>query len=422
MPYKVYQSQEDGARRWCVHKEMPDGTAGERMACHDSEAKADAQIAALYANEAPTESEKPRMTKTRYFAELINLTEAALDAEGRKARVTLIAPGWSSNGRYYSRETLKAAAGLFEGVRAYRDHPGKQDGANRPERSIADLVGVYENVKVADTGAIQADFIVEDEATWNKLAFAAAHPNYLGVSINALGVTASGEAEGRKGVIVEAIEKANSVDVVTTPAAGGRIERLLMADDDSYTRDLLAAMPLVELKDTLREARPDLLDSYRKEWKVARDSEAVKSARAEGDAHKAKLAEAKGQLKAAQEKLAEVEAKFAAASKESAVDKLLSGAAHLPDKWRADLRSQLLEADPKEWAAIVEREIEKAKALASKVTAPIRGAGAIVNRPMQLASRPKVNPVAESLGVDPELARAKTFTEFMKLKEQKEGN
>jgi len=47
MPYiKV----KDGERT-CVHKKNPDGTAGERMACHDTDAEADRQMAALRANE-----------------------------------------------------------------------------------------------------------------------------------------------------------------------------------------------------------------------------------------------------------------------------------------------------------------------------------------------------------------------------------
>ncbi len=35
----------------CVHKKMEDGSAGEKMGCHDSEAEADAQIAAIMAQE-----------------------------------------------------------------------------------------------------------------------------------------------------------------------------------------------------------------------------------------------------------------------------------------------------------------------------------------------------------------------------------
>src|SRR5689334_10766086 len=48
--------------------------------------------------------------------------------------VTLIAPGWSSNGRYYSKEVLKASISRFEGAQAYADHPTKSERQSRPER------------------------------------------------------------------------------------------------------------------------------------------------------------------------------------------------------------------------------------------------------------------------------------------------
>lgn len=48
MPYKV---QKDGDQ-YCVHKENADGSIGERVACHDTESKAESQVRALYASEA----------------------------------------------------------------------------------------------------------------------------------------------------------------------------------------------------------------------------------------------------------------------------------------------------------------------------------------------------------------------------------
>lgn len=47
MPWKI--AKEDN--QWCVHKETADGGLGETVACHESEAKAQAQLRALYANE-----------------------------------------------------------------------------------------------------------------------------------------------------------------------------------------------------------------------------------------------------------------------------------------------------------------------------------------------------------------------------------
>lgn len=48
MPYTIIR---DG-REFCVHKLEPDGSTGERIACHDSRKRAAAQIAAISASEA----------------------------------------------------------------------------------------------------------------------------------------------------------------------------------------------------------------------------------------------------------------------------------------------------------------------------------------------------------------------------------
>lgn len=47
MPWKIVKSENE----YCVHKENADGSAGEVVACHESEEKAQAQLRALYANE-----------------------------------------------------------------------------------------------------------------------------------------------------------------------------------------------------------------------------------------------------------------------------------------------------------------------------------------------------------------------------------
>ncbi|KKL50706.1 hypothetical protein LCGC14_2302790, partial [marine sediment metagenome] len=215
--------------------------------------------------------------KTTFFSEAIDLSEAEFSEDGSRVRVTLIQPGWSKNKRYYSADVLKAAAPLFEGTKAYVDHPTKLDAKQRPERSVRDLAGFYESVKVEDDGRITANLFLEDDAMKAKVKTAVEqNPNYVGLSINALGKTRMGEAEGQKGMLVENIVKANSTDIVTTPAAGGKFEQLLMSGDE-FTNDLLEAISLEEL----RAARPDLIDSLKNEWKTVRDTKALETARDE---------------------------------------------------------------------------------------------------------------------------------------------
>lgn len=50
MPWKVFKTTDGGETKWCVHKLMADDSKGERVKCFDSEAAANNQLKALYAN------------------------------------------------------------------------------------------------------------------------------------------------------------------------------------------------------------------------------------------------------------------------------------------------------------------------------------------------------------------------------------
>jgi hypothetical protein len=355
--------------------------------------------------------------RTGYFAELIDLSEAQIDTDQRRVRVTLIKPGWSANSRYYSREVLSKAVSMFEGTKAYFDHPGKDELKNRPERSVRDLAGWYEGVRQEPDGRITADLNIDHPDAWRIIETAVTRkPDYAGLSINALGSTRKGEAEGRAGVLVEDIAKANSTDIVTTPAAGGKFERLLMADDDGFTRDLLEVMPLDELKETLREVRPDFFDSLKREWKTTRDSEAIQEARATADDKSAQLAALTEENRTTKDALAEALEKIAALNKERAVDRLLEDA-KLPKDVSKELREKLLAAEGTEAMQAV---IETAITTLSAVRLPVRvhGAGRAASPTQIVSTRRQVNPIAEAMGVDPRLAGADTYDEFLAIQKQ----
>lgn len=133
-------------------------------------------------------------------------------------RVVLVRPGWSENGRYYSQRVLAQALALFEGAKAYADHPSQQELRDRPERSVRDIIGYYGNVKQEPDGRLTATLHLVETAGWLRPLIEA---GLVGLSINALGHTRLGEAEGRRGQLVESIAKVTSVDVVTQAAAGG---------------------------------------------------------------------------------------------------------------------------------------------------------------------------------------------------------
>jgi hypothetical protein len=308
------------------------------------------------------EKDKKQKMRTSTLHEAVGLAEATIDEESRMVRgVTIIAPGWSANRRYYPADVLAEAMPLFDGAKAYADHPSKGDIKNRPERSIHDLVGWYEEVRADDAGRMRADLFVEDDRVWPKVKAAVEKkPDYVGISINAVGLTAKGEAEGQKGIIVEAITHVTSGDVVTTPAAGGGFEQM-MASDDGMARAILKTVSLEEI----RETRPDFERALLKEFRTPRDNAALKEAKEEVKTLAEQHRTARGELQAAKAQIAQF-------LKERAVDRLLANR-HLPDAWKAQLRADLLAAEMGEWVAMLEGELAKVQTVKGKVH--VHGAG-----------------------------------------------
>lgn len=380
MPYMlqgnaVFKKGDDG---------KPDGSA---IATFDNPEDAKKKLAALEASMA-NESAKPR---TGYFGELMDLSEAQITADApRTVRVTLIKPGWSANSRYYSKKLLGESAPKFEGTKAYFDHPSKDELKSRPERSVRDVAGWYQDVRQEADGRLTASLnVIEDKAMSLIEAAVTKNANLIGLSINALGRTVMGEADGKKGIIVEAIEKANSTDIVTTPAAGGRFDTLLASDGDTFTTDLFKAMPIDELKDRLREARPDLVEAWQKEWKTPRDTEALNSTRAENNTLQETVTRLTEEIRVERETRQAAEAKQAATERGAIADRLLKET-KLPKEWVETIREEV-SALPDEAAmkTVIEREENKAALLPAAKLAP-KGAGAAVSAPVTESKKPVV--------------------------------
>jgi hypothetical protein len=106
----------------------------------------------------------------------------------------------------------------------YVDHPTPQEEASRPERSLKDLAAVLaSDAQWMENGKAGPGLYATAKVFGDHAASIAERGKSIGVSIRALGQARAGEAEGRKGPIIEAITTGKSVDFVTLPGAGGAV-------------------------------------------------------------------------------------------------------------------------------------------------------------------------------------------------------
>lgn len=210
----------------------------------------------------------------------VKIMESDKDASGlvgTKFRTILIQEGLGNlNDRfYYTKQALQSAVPVFEGKKIYADHPSSTDEQTRPERSVRDILGYFENVEYEESedgrGQLVGEVHVMDEPpyAWARglmrysVSFAKKFPekDFVGLSINASGdATESSLDEFMKenqipdsalkkvseakdqGIdqirVVSNINEAVSCDLVTEAGAGGKVlslieeEKRIMAKKD----------------------------------------------------------------------------------------------------------------------------------------------------------------------------------------------
>jgi len=161
------------------------------------------------------------------IAETLRVVEAR-PVEGKAGRflIGLINPGWGSSG-HYSAGVLQEAAKdkVFPaGTHMYLDHPTESETWERPERSVRDLAAVLTTDAAWDGEQLVAEAMVFGP----HREVLAQMAESIGVSIRAAAeVTEGGEAEGRRGRIIDRLVQAESVDFVTKAGRGGRVLQVL---------------------------------------------------------------------------------------------------------------------------------------------------------------------------------------------------
>lgn len=169
--------------------------------------------------------------------------------------VTIIEEGMgnSKDKNYYSKEALQKSPKLFNGAKAYADHPDAISEKTLPERSMKELVGWYSNCFVdsnptTQKARLRGKLHFFPPAKWltdmiDTILSEETAKGLFGISINAIGKTRPAQMGGDQVNYVEAFQRVDSADVVTEPAARGKFEKVLESKGGVRSRTGRAVIP-----------------------------------------------------------------------------------------------------------------------------------------------------------------------------------
>lgn len=278
--------------------------------------------------------------------------------------VTIITPGLNRSGsRYYPSTAIAEAItnGMFNGRKMFVNHASASEMRDRPERSLTDWVSTIKETWIDEkTGAAQARIKIVQNWFGDFLKQLQENDSLpdVGLSIYAQGQVQRKKVDGRLTDVVERFTRALSVDWVTEPGAGGRVDAIWESYQPARAKEqeinVLNTMTATDAVATLREQRPDIIevfesDTTRLEELSARVAE-LETEIAERDAQLVEAAEAaaKAELEVlVTETLAEAELPAAAADRvrASIVEPMLSED-HTLDREAAELKiNELVEAE-----------------------------------------------------------------------------
>ncbi len=208
--------------------------------------------------------------------------EARKGADGLLDGV-IVVEGASANKNVYTAAALASGVNIFDGALMFADHPTAVEEAQRPERSVRDVVGRVVSPYLGQTEsgkpALRAKFKISEAEAALKTKI---EEGILGdLSLRAFGQGKRDKATGN--FVVEAFQPNpfTSVDVVTIAAAGGGIEALAGSQRTALTQAVLKG---VTAEDLARE-RPDLVQESVevKQLKEAQDVEQTKLEEVQAD-------------------------------------------------------------------------------------------------------------------------------------------
>jgi len=245
----------------------------------------------------------------------------------------------SKNGRTYSKDVRIKASKVFEGIKAYMNHPDA-DKVNDP-RKVQELIGRHKGVYFDETTDMLRSNLHLSPTHLVKeylIPHAKANPGILGNSINASGKIDS------KGNVLE-VTKGRSVDVVAEPATTNGLFESVQNNNGTKTTASTNSeggekpMTIKELLENAEHA--SLVAELREHFREELDVESTVQ----------ELQEENQELK---EQVAEYQMKDKKQEDAAAITKMLKES-KLDEEDQADIQGLLEEAKPERRAALIER-------------------------------------------------------------------
>lgn len=144
---------------------------------------------------------------------------------GKTWRIKIIEGDRKGSSAFYPKEVLESGRGLFKkGLRIYENHPSADERYSQPERRVRDIIGV-----------LSEDAEYDGRDLYAKAKFYSEHQEFIREraedGVIGMSIRAEGEMrESDNGPVLERFTAVHSVDVVTTPGAGGGFDALLESE------------------------------------------------------------------------------------------------------------------------------------------------------------------------------------------------
>lgn len=167
---------------------------------------------------------------------------------GQRRRAKLIAADIWGSTAYYPAEVLERDGPrvFHAGLQMFEDHLTESEKYDRPEGSVAKLVGKLITDAVFEADGVDGPGLYADiEFYESYLSRINEIADDIGLSVRVNGLVEDGEMQGRYGPIAVGLLAATSVDIVTKAGAGGRLISILESDKG------LAGTPIQEKQGAL---------------------------------------------------------------------------------------------------------------------------------------------------------------------------